>query len=61
MPDWLQVIALANPIRWFLVIVRGLFLKGMPLDDVMANTWPMAIIALITLSAATILFRRRME
>ncbi|WP_181388378.1 ABC transporter permease [Vibrio albus] len=61
MPDWLQVIALANPIRWFLVIVRGLFLKGMPVDDVIANTWPMAIIALVTLSAATILFRKRME
>jgi ABC-2 type transport system permease protein len=61
MPDWLQVIAQANPMRWFMVIVRGLFLKGMPVDDVMANTWPMAIIAIITLSAATVLFRKRME
>lgn len=61
MPEWLQVIALANPMRWFMVIVRGIFLKGMPLADVMSNTWPMAIIAVVTLSAATLLFRKRME
>lgn len=61
MPDWLQVLALGNPMRWFMVIVRGLFLKSMPVGDVMANTWPMVIIALITLSAATVLFRKRME
>ncbi len=61
MPEWLQTIALANPLRWFMVIVRGIFLKGMPANDVWANTWPMVIIALFTLSAATILFRKRME
>ena len=61
MPEWLQVIALANPMRWFMMIARGIFLKGMPITDVIANTWPMAIIAFVTLSAATILFRKRME
>ena len=61
MPYWLQSITPGNPLRWFLVIVRGIFLKGMPAADVAANTWPMAIIALVTLSAATILFRKRME
>jgi ABC-2 type transport system permease protein len=61
MPEWLQVIALANPMRWFMVIVRGIFLKGMPIADVIANTWPMAIIAFMTLSVATVLFRKRME
>ena len=61
MPEWLQVIALANPMRWFMVIVRGIFLKGMPFADVIANTWPMAIIAFMTLGSATVLFRKRME
>jgi ABC-2 type transport system permease protein len=61
MPHWLQSITPGNPLRWFLVIVRGIFLKGMPAADVAANTWPMAIIALVTLSAAAILFRKRME
>jgi ABC-2 type transport system permease protein len=61
MPEWLQIIALVNPMRWFMVIVRGIFLKGMSFGDVWENVWPMAIIAVITLSAATILFRKRME
>lgn len=61
MPDWLQAVTLANPLRWFLVIVRGIFLKGMPAADVAAHAWPMAVIALVTLTAAAVLFRKRME
>jgi ABC-2 type transport system permease protein len=61
MPTWLQTLTLANPLRWFMVIVRGVFLKAMPAREVLAHTWPLAIIALVTLSAAAWLFRRRME
>ena len=28
MPDWVQAITLVNPMRYFLVIVRGVFLEG---------------------------------
>ena len=52
---------LANPIRYFIVIVKGSFLKDLPADLVLANLWPMAVIALVTLSAAGWLFRHRME
>ena len=36
MPHWLQVVtvALANPLRHFLVIIRGVFLKVMPAGEV---------------------------
>jgi ABC-2 type transport system permease protein len=61
MPDWMQWITLANPIRYFLVIVKGLFLKDIPISIVLQNLWPMVIIAVATLSAATWLFRKRME
>jgi ABC-2 type transport system permease protein len=61
MPDWLQTITLANPVRHFMVIVKGLFLKGMPASEVLRNLWPLAVIAVSTLSAATWLFRRRLE
>ena len=30
MPDWLQMLTLANPMRYFIVIVKGVFLKDMP-------------------------------
>ena len=61
MPPWLQEFTLVNPLRWFLIIVRGVFLKDMPPADVLANTLPMVVIALATLAAAGWLFKRRME
>lgn len=60
MPPWLQEFTLINPLRWFLIIVRGVFLKDMPPADVLANTLPMVVIALATLAAAGWLFQRRM-
>lgn len=61
MPAWLQPITLIDPLRYFLVIVRGVFLKSAPLSEVIANTVPLFLIAIATLSAAAWLFRRRME
>jgi ABC-2 type transport system permease protein len=61
MPDWLQTVTYGNPLRYFMTIVRGVFLKDIPASLVWEQTWPMAIIALCTLSAATWLFKRRME
>jgi ABC-2 type transport system permease protein len=60
MPDWLQVMTLANPLRYFLVIAKGTFLKAMPLEVVMSNLWPMAMIAIVTLSFSTWFFRRKL-
>jgi ABC-2 type transport system permease protein len=61
MPDWLQWVTLGNPIRYFIVIVKGIFLKDLPLAIVLQNLWPMALIGAVTLSFATWLFRRRAE
>lgn len=61
MPQWLQVITYANPIRYYLVIARGVMLKGMSWDTVLHYTWPMAVIACITLAGAGWFFRRRLE
>ena len=61
MPDWLQPVTLLDPLRHFMSVVRGIFLKALPPDFVFANTWPMAVIAVVTLSAAALLFRRRLE
>jgi ABC-2 type transport system permease protein len=61
MPDWLQTVSYANPIRYFMVIVKGVFLKDMPTAVALGYVWPMAVIAAVTLTAATWLFTRRME
>ena len=61
MPDWLQTVTLANPLRYYMMIIKGLFLKAMPATIVLQLLWPLAVIALATLSAATWLFRHRVE
>jgi len=61
MPDWLEPLTLVDPMRYFTVISRGVFLKAMPAGEVMQNLWPMALIAAFTLSAAALQFGRRLR
>jgi ABC-2 type transport system permease protein len=58
MPRFLQIVSLANPMRHFLVAVRGIMLKGMPMGMVLNTVWPLAVIAVVTLALAGWLFRR---
>ena len=44
MPDWVQDLTLINPMRYFLVIVRGVFLEGASMSSLASQYWPMAII-----------------
>jgi ABC-2 type transport system permease protein len=61
MPEWLQPLTLINPLRYFLVVVRGVFLKALPASEIARNTLPLCAIATVTLTSAAWLFRRRME
>jgi ABC-2 type transport system permease protein len=59
MPDWVQFLTLVNPMRYFLVIVRGVFLEGAGFSQLASQFWPMAVIGIVTLTAAGWLFRKR--
>jgi ABC-2 type transport system permease protein len=61
MPWLLRMIAQAIPLKHFLIIVQGSFMKALPPADVFANAWPMAVIALVTLSAATVFVRSKLQ
>ena len=61
MPSWLQPLTLVNPLRYFLVVTRGVFLKAIPPSEVIRQTLPLLGIAIVTLTSAGWLFRRRME
>ncbi len=61
MVDWLQPVSWFMPLRHFLRIVKGIFLKDMPFSEVLLNTWPIALIAVFTLSVAGWMFSRRLE
>jgi ABC-2 type transport system permease protein len=59
MPEWVQALTYLNPLRYVLIINRGVFLEDMPAHVVFAQLWPMALIGLATGAAAIMLFRRR--
>ncbi len=60
MPKFMQTMTYLDPMRYFLIIVRRVYLEGAGLMEFGHQLWPMTIIAAITLSAATWLFRHRM-
>jgi ABC-2 type transport system permease protein len=59
MPGWVQELTLLNPMRYFLVIVRSVFLEGAGVGTLAAQYWPMAAIGAASLAAAGWLFRKR--
>jgi ABC-2 type transport system permease protein len=60
MPSFVQDLTLLNPLRYFLVIVRGVFLEGLSASVLISQYWPLAMISITTLICASWLFRRRM-
>ena len=60
MPTALQWLTLLDPLRYFLIIVRSIFLEGGSYDLLVHQFWPMAIIGLVSLSLAGWLFRHRL-
>jgi ABC-2 type transport system permease protein len=61
MPRWLQYLDWINPVRHFIVIVKGLFLKDIGTIAVLHSLYPLLIIAIVTLIAANWLFRNRLS
>lgn len=60
MPEIVQWITYADPLRYFLVIVRSVLMEGAGIDLLWHQYWPMAIIATLSLIMAGWLFRHRM-
>jgi len=60
MPQFVQWLTYLDPLRYFLVIVRGVMLEGNGYALLIHQYWPMAIIGGVTLALAAWLFRHRM-
>ena len=59
MPLWLQWIDWFNPLRHFIVLVKGVFLKDAGPAVLFQSLWPLLVIAAMTMAAANWMFRRR--
>ncbi|TSD84038.1 ABC transporter permease [Mycobacterium sp. KBS0706] len=61
MPAWVQALTLMDPVRYFVVIARGLFLRGSGWDFVWPQLWPLILIAATTLGISHWKIRRRLD
>ncbi|HFE39551.1 MAG TPA: ABC-2 transporter permease [Gammaproteobacteria bacterium] len=60
MPEPVQWLTYLDPLRYFLVVVRGVMLEGDGYELLLHQYWPMAIIGVVALAVAASLFRWRM-
>lgn len=61
MPTVVQKMTLLNPLRYFMVVIRGVFLEDAPLPLLVNQYWPMALIGISCLTLAGWLFRHRIN
>jgi drug efflux transport system permease protein len=58
MPAFFQDLSYLSPVRYFLVIIRGIFLKGVGLEVLWLQVVPLAVLAVMIFSLSVLRFRR---
>jgi ABC-2 type transport system permease protein len=61
MPWFLQIISYAVPLRYFLIIARGIVLKGVGVSALLPEIIALSIFALVVMGAAALRFRKRLD
>ena len=61
MPHFLQWLTLLDPLRYYLVIIRGTFLKGVGLDVLWPQMAALAAIGVVLLTVSVLRFRKALD
>ena len=61
MPAVVEWLSRLDPVRWMLVVARGVFLQDIPAAVAVQAIWPMAAIAAVLLAGATVSVRRALR
>ena len=61
MPEWIQYLTYANPLRYFLVIIRGVFLKGNGLHVLWPQMLALAILGGLMIVLSSLRFQKRLK
>jgi ABC-2 type transport system permease protein len=61
MPEFVQWLTYLNPLKYFLIIIRGIFLKGTGWDSLWPQFVGLFILGLAVFWGAVLLFRKRMD
>jgi ABC-2 type transport system permease protein len=60
MPQIIQWFTFLNPMRYFLVVVRGIFLKGIGLDVLWIQLVPLFVIGMIVIFLSSLRFSKKL-
>jgi ABC-2 type transport system permease protein len=61
MPEGVQYLTYANPLRYFLIIIRGIFLRGNGFEVLWPQMLALAIIGATVFTFSSLRFRKRLE
>ncbi len=61
MPEWLQYITYANPLRYFIIVIRGVFLKGIGLEILWPEITALAILGGFAILFSSLRFKKRLK
>jgi ABC-2 type transport system permease protein len=61
MPLFFQYLSAFNPLRYYMLINKGIYLKNMDAINVFQNLIPLILIAIFTLSVARATFKKQAE
>ena len=61
MPEWIQYLTYANPLRYFLVIIRGVFLKANGLDILWPQMAALAVLGGFMILLSSLRFQKRLK
>lgn len=61
MPPFLQAVAYVIPLRYYLIIIRSLLIKGVGLASIQNEVITLAVFGLVIMGAASLRFRKRLD
>ena len=61
MPKFLQVVSYAIPLRYYLIIIRSLLIKGVGIVSIQNEVTALVIFGVVIMSAAALRFRKRLD
>jgi drug efflux transport system permease protein len=61
MPQWLQYLTYLSPLRYFLIVIRGTYLKGVGMEVLWPQMVAMAVLGISLLTFAVLRFRKALD
>jgi ABC-2 type transport system permease protein len=61
MPPFIQYVTYLNPLRYYIVVVREVFLKGTGVDLLWTQIVPIALMAMAYIALSSVLFKKKID